>query len=147
MGVLTGNYRVTFDAASLARFAALTNAPAIMTPFYTAAMNASVNYVVTQAKMRAPVKTGTLRRGITGYTLSPWRGVVGVSRAVPYARRREYGFDAQTDRLGRYYPLDPIDPALRAHMFYLKRGLEASYPFIEGAFSTAAHVGLRTLFI
>jgi hypothetical protein len=130
MGVLTGNYRVTFDAASLARFAALTNAPAIMTPFYTAAMNASVNYVVTQAKMRAPVKTGTLRRGITGYTLSPWRGVVGVSRAVPYARRREYGFDAQ-----------------RAHMFYLKRGLEASYPFIEGAFSTAAHVGLRTLFI
>lgn len=149
MGVLSTNpsYYAQFDAASMARFAALINAGAIMTPFYLAAMNASVNYVKTQAMLRAPVLTGNLRRGITGYTQSPWVGVVGVSTAIPYARRREFGFDNQTDSLGRHYTQDPGDPEMRTHMFYLRNGLEASYPFIEGAFSVAAQVGLRTLLL
>lgn len=43
----------------------------------------------------------TLQSGFTSTTES------FVGSALPYARRREYGFSGQTDVLGRYYPNDP----------------------------------------
>lgn len=167
MGVLSDAYRLEFDAASLRRFAALANSAAVFGRYYTTAMNASVNMVRTQAKARAPVGDysvlrvvnnkaryvstgrtgGTLRRGITGLVRGPWEGYVGVGEEVPYARRRELGFDQQTDALGRYYAMDPADPTKRANMFYLKRGLQASEPFISSAFATSTRMALREMFI
>lgn len=48
------------------------------------AMQKIVAVVEADAKRRAPVRTGNLRRSITGRTLSPLRGVVGSN--VHYAR-------------------------------------------------------------
>lgn len=139
MGVLsTAPYVMSFDAASLMRLSRLMATAPIFARYYAAAMNASVAKVISESKQRAPVLTGTLRRGITGRTESPWRGVVGVGQQVPYARRREFGFSGMTDALGRFYPHDPGS-------FYLHGGLDASQPFIRTAFFTATELALRDI--
>ena len=148
-----GEYRLEFDAPSVARLNAMMGAAPIFARYYLAAMNACVNQVATRAKLSAPVGVyeyagrtgGTLRRGIRGYAESPWVGRVGVGKEVPYARRREFGFDNQTDRLGRYYALDPADDAKRANMFYLRRALQASQPYINAAFLTSTRLAIAEM--
>ena len=151
---MAGEYRVEFDAPTVARIGKLAGSSAIFASYYLTAMNACVQQVQTRAKQNAPVGVyndgtgrtgGTLRRGIKGYAKSPWLGVVGVGREVPYARRREFGFDNQTDRLGRYYAMDPKDAAKRANMFYLKRALQSSLPFISSAFRTSTNLAIQQM--
>lgn len=146
MGLLSGAmYAMDFDAATIARIGALMNTLPVFERYYLSAMRYSVSLVNTRAQQNAPVLTGTLRRAIRGQVLSPMLGKVGVLRNVPYARRRELGFDAQHDALGRYYPLDPKDPDKRAKMFYLRRALEDSRIEISTAFRTATTLSIRTI--
>ena len=143
-------YTVSFDPASMGRIAAMMNAQPTFARFYLAAMRECVNLVNMKAQQNAPVKFGKLRAGIRGRTLTPWLGKVGVITNIPYARRREFGFDARTDRLGRYYPRDPKDDSVsrdgapaRSHMFYLKRALEDSRPFIATRYRTATRMAIK----
>lgn len=148
MGVLNeALYGMEFDAATLRRIGAMVNAAPVFEMYYRSAMRYCVNLVSSRATQNAPVLTGTLHRGIRGFTLSPYLGKVGVLSSIPYARRRELGFDARTDRLGRFYPLDPKDPAKRAKMYYLRRALEDSRPEIAVAFRTATTMSIRTIAI
>lgn len=148
MGILSqAPLVVGFDAASLARLAALANVAGPMVAAYTGVMNRSVALVLRRAGENAPVVRGTLKRGLRGETLSPWEGRVGVIDSVPYARRREFSFDNQTDSLGRYYPMDPIDPAKRANMHYLERALIATKPDIMEGYSAATSLTLRRAFL
>lgn len=145
MGLLTASYGATLDPASMARIAKLIGSAGIFATYYRSAMNYSVNLVKAEAVKRAPVQSGNLRRAAVAQVLSPWEGVVGFSPMAPYARRREFGFDNQTDALGRYYALDPIDPDKRANMHYLQRGYDASLPAIRSAFSAATMMSLKTI--
>jgi len=145
-------YTLTFDAASIHRMRALMGATAAFEGFYAAAMRASVNQVATRAMLNAPVGRyphqpghtgGHLRDNIRGFVVSPLVGVVGVDKKVPYAKRREFGYDGRKDKLGRYYPMDPLPGTVsasgdlaRSHMFYLRRALIDSQPFIASAFRT-----------
>lgn len=147
-------YQIEFDIPTIARIGNMVGAQAMIAGYYLQAMKACVQHVETKAKLNAPVGVyndgtgrtgGTLRRGIKGYAKSPWLGVVGVGREVPYARRREFGFDNQTDRLGRYYALDPKDAAKRSNMFYLKRALQSSMPFIASAFRTSTNLAIQQM--
>lgn len=143
MGILSdAPYIVELDAASLKRIGAMMAAPAIFVPYYTTAMNASVQRVVTESKKVAATSfknpTGTLMRGITGHVVNPWLGVAGVGAEIPYARRREFGFSGMTDALGRHYTDDP-------GAFYMHKGLEASRSYITDAFGTATLAALRTI--
>lgn len=146
-------YSVTFDAASMARIAAMMNAQPTFARYYAVAMSECVNLVNMKAQKNAPVgvyadprhQGGNLRRSIRGQIVTPWLGRVGVLSNVPYARRREFGFDGRTDSLGRFYPLDPKDSAKRSHMFYLRRALEDSRPFIATRFRAATQMAIRTL--
>lgn len=131
-------YEVTFDPATVAKVSAMSAMVANMPAFYSAAMHASVNYVKDQASGFAPVITGNLRRGLRAIVDNPMQGRVGVVVSVPYARRRELGFSGMRDSLGRYYPHDPGS-------FYLRRGLDASLPFIQSAFATEADLAIRTV--
>lgn len=149
---LIGNaiYGITFDPASMARIAALVNAQPTFARYNLSAIRDSVNLVNQKAQQNAPVLTGALRRAIRGQVVSPWLGKVGVLGNIPYARRREFGFDNQHDRLGRYYPRDPLDSTLskdgmpaRSHMFYLNRALQDSRPFIAARFRAATQMAIR----
>ena len=145
---LIGNamYGITFDAASMARIAALVNAQPTFAKYHLAAMRYCVNLVNQKAQANAPVLTGTLRRGIRGYVMTPWLGQVGVLGNVPYGRRREFGFDNMTDRMGRTYANgDPLysNTAARSHMMYLHRALDSSRPAIGIAFRTATQMAIR----
>lgn len=142
MGLLTSSYSATLDPASLMRLAKLMDAASIFSLYYTAAMNFSVNKVKTEAATRAPVVSGNLRRSAAAKVLSPWEGMAGFTEMAPYARRREFGFDDSTDSLGRYYPMDPADPSLRANMHFLQRGYEASLPAIAQAYASATTAAL-----
>lgn len=146
---LIGNamYGITFDPASMARIAALVNAQPTFAKYNLTAVRASVNLVNQKAQANAPVLTGTLRRGIRGFVLSPWLGQVGVLGNIPYGRRREFGFDHMTDRMGRTYSQgDPLfsNTAARGHMHYLGRALQDSRPFIANAFRTATQMAIRS---
>lgn len=149
MGLLNGAlYSMTFDAATVARIGALVNALPVFEGYYLAAMRACVSRVSATAMRNAPVLTGTLRRGIRAGTVTPWVGQVGVISAVPYARRREFGFDNRTDRLGRKFANgDPLftNTDKRSHMFYLKRALEAEQPFIAATFRSSTTLAIRAV--
>ena len=67
--------------ALAARYA---GAPAIVRAEMQTAMTQSVGVIEAQGKANTPVKTGTLRRSITGQAQSYQLGVVGTN--VPYAR-------------------------------------------------------------
>ena len=143
---MSPNYAITFDPATIARIQAMLTADARMAEYYTTAMRACVSDVQANAQRFAPVGVyttsnrtgGNLRRGIRGQVLSPVEGVVGVAQSIPYARRRELGFSGMRDRLGRFYPHDPGS-------FYLRRGMEASLPFIESTFRTAVQAGVQAI--
>lgn len=149
MGLLMqdSTFALSLDPSSLARISALVHAMPTFERYYTSAMRACVNLVNKKAQENAPVLRGTLRRGIRGYVRSPWLGQVGVLASVPYARRREFGFDGRTDSLGRYYPLDPKDPAKRTKMHYLQRALEDSRPFIRTTYRTATQLAIKEILI
>jgi len=149
---LIGNamYGITFDPASMARIAALVNAEPTFARYNLAAIRTSVNLVTQKAIKNAPVRDGHLWKAIRGRPLSPWLGEVGVLANIPYARRREFGFDNRHDSLGRYYMRDPLDATIsndgtpaRDHMFYLNRALQDSRPFIAQAFRTATQMAIR----
>lgn len=135
-------FGIGFDAATVARLSRLIEAGPIFTAYYGAAMNACVNYVTTKAKQNASQRfqqpTGTLMRGITGVVHSPFLGEVGVGKQVPYARRREFGFNGMTDALGRTYTNDP-------GAFYLTDAYHDSLPFIATTFRTATMLGVQRL--
>jgi len=61
---------------------------------------AAAQMVASDARAKAPVLSGTLRRSITVEAVGP--GDVRVGSDVPYARRIEYGFDGSDSR-GRTY--------------------------------------------
>lgn len=146
MGLLRDSaYGFSFDGGTLRRMAMLMNTAPVFERFYMVAMNQSVNMVNRRAQENAPVLTGTLRRAIRGKVLNPYLGQVGVLATVPYARRREYGFDGRTDALGRFYPMDPVDPDKRAHMFYLRRALQTSQPEINALYRTATALAIREI--
>jgi hypothetical protein len=138
-------YSLQLDPASVRRIHAMIGAVPTMERYYRSTMNAVVNHIRTEASGNAPVLTGTLRRGIRAQVETAWLGYVGVIRNVPYARRREFGFDGQTDRLGRYYPQDPKDPAKRAHLHYLKRAVESSIPFVQKAYNTSTALAVQEM--
>jgi len=145
---LIGNamYGISFDPASMARIAALVNAQPVFARYNLAAMRVCVNLVVQKAIANAPVKDGHLWKAIRGYPLSPWLGQVGVLGNIPYGRRREFGFDNMTDKLGRTYSRgDPLytNTDARSHMHYLGRALDSSRPFIANAFRTATQMAIR----
>lgn len=145
MGLLTNsNFAVTFDAASLARFARMVNAAPVFARYYQGAMSACVLRVQGAAKdnaaQRFAAPTGNLLRNIQGRVASPWIGYVGVTRSVPYARRREFGFSGMTDSLGRFYPNDP-------GQFYLRDALSANRPFIQATFAAATAMAVRDFII
>ena len=146
MGVLSESlYSMQFDAASLRRMATMVNALPIFERYYLAAMRYSVNLVASRATQNAPVLYGHLHRSIRGFPLTPYLGKAGVLATVPYARRREFGFDNRTDRLGRHYALDPKDAEKRAHMYYLHRALDESRPEIAIAYRTAVQLSIREI--
>jgi HK97 gp10 family phage protein len=70
-----------------------------------AAVSEAASSLEADAKRRAPVQTGTLRRGIRTAPITPW-GVGGwqttVGPTVVYSRRVELGLHG-TDSLGRTY--------------------------------------------
>lgn len=84
-----------------------------------AAMRSGALLVETDAKRRAPFKTGTLRRSIhTEVDLDGSQVEAAVGTDVPYAARLEFGFDG-TDKLGREYHQPPrpyLRPALDENM-------------------------------
>ncbi len=157
-----GVYSMTFDPATIRRIAALTYAAPVFEGYYLSAMRYSVNLVNQLAQKNAPVGDypgtkpkqtgGNLRRSIRGQTVTPYLGKVGVLASVPYARRREFGFDGQTDSLGRYYPMDPTAGAVsadgasaRSHMFYLHRALQTAQPAINAAWRTSTQLAIKQI--
>lgn len=81
---------------------------AVDRPALQTAMVAGAKIIEADAKRRAPVETGTLRRSIT--TVTTGDGVAVGSNLV-YARRIELGFSG-TDSLGRAFD-QPPQPYLR----------------------------------
>lgn len=137
------NYEMTLDPASVARIARLVQADVRMREFYLAAMRYSVSLVLGKAQANAADgrfvnPTGNLLQNITGYVASWDVGVVGVTRSVPYARRREFGFTGRTDSLGRHYTNDP-------GAFYLRDALTDSQPEIATAFGAATTLAIRNI--
>lgn len=155
MGIVSNAlYGVSFDAASMLRIASLMNTQPTFDLYYLAAMRKCVNKVRAEAIKNAPVLSGDLWRAITVGTVTPTIGQVGVLANVPYARRRELGFDGRTDILGRHFTLDPRDDTVsgdgaptRSHMFYLKRALETSRPFIAVTFRTYTQMAVRQIIL
>ena len=146
-------YFVELDPVSQMRMRNMMAAGIKMDLFYLTAMKTAVNYVHAQVTERIPVGVydqsvasqrglsgGNLKRGIRAIADSPWIGQVGIINTIPYAKRREYGFDQQTDALGRYYPFDPKVPAKRAHMYYMRGAFIASIPFINETFRTTSRL-------
>jgi hypothetical protein len=137
-----GEYILRFDALSEARLARLMAAPLTMDAFYLGAMRYSVSLVTMKAKQNAASRfvrpTGNLLNNIQGYVMSPMLGVVGVTRSVPYGKRREFGFTGMTDSLGRTYTRDP-------GVFYLRDALVDSIPQIDAAFMTATSFSIRAM--
>jgi hypothetical protein len=133
------------DRASWERVVALVNDATAVMAAYESAMARSVALVQKRAVENAPRVSGTLARGIRGQVDSIFEGRVGVIDTIPYATRREFGFDNQTDSLGRYYPLDPKDPAKRANMHYLERALISAQPDILAIYSGAMTLALHRL--
>lgn len=88
--------------------------------------------VASDAKPRAPYKSGTLRRSIEPQEKGPGEVVVGSS--VPYARRIEYGF-MQADSRGRRY-----NQAARP---YLRPAFEENKGRVRAAIVQAARVLIR----
>jgi HK97 gp10 family phage protein len=84
------------------------------------------------AKRRAPVLTGTLRRSI--HIEDKGSHVVAVGTNVPYARRMEFGF-AATDSRGRRFN-QPARP-------YLRPALDENRSQMEREFSDALNDLLR----
>jgi HK97 gp10 family phage protein len=66
-----------------------------------------------EAQVRAPVKTGTLRRDITVQIVesTPTSAIAAIGTGVPYGPRIEFGFNGR-DKLGRLYS-QPAQPYLR----------------------------------
>jgi HK97 gp10 family phage protein len=66
-----------------------------------------------EAQVRAPVKTGTLRRDITVQIVesTPTSAIAAIGTSVPYGPRIEFGFNGR-DKLGRLYS-QPAQPYLR----------------------------------
>lgn len=141
--MLGGAYELTFDVASVRRIAALVNTAPIFAFYYEAAMRMSVNLVVRYAIRNAPVLSGDLWRAIRSQVVTPYLGKVGVLSAVPYARRREFGFDDKTDVLERHYTLDPKDAGKRSHMMYLHRAYKEAQPAISAAWRSATQLAIR----
>lgn len=81
-----------------------TKLSAISVAFGGSAMNAPLmagaQIVANDARTKAPVLSGTLRRSIGTEVISS--GVVAVGTSVPYARRIEMGFEG-ADKRGRVY--------------------------------------------
>ena len=92
-----------------------------------------------------------MRKGLTALVPSPFVGIVGVVKEVPYAKRREYTFDKKTDRLGRYYEMDPRDDTYgtvgktRDHIMYLHRAVQKNIPLIMSVFKTSATLSVREI--
>ena len=151
MGLLRdGLYRMEFSPEALHRIAALTYAAPTFKLYYRNAMAASVTLVARRAKANAPVLTGTLRRAIRGQVLSPYQGRVGVLDTIPYARRREYGFDNQTDSRGRTFSNgDPLysNPDKRSHMMYLHRAKQESLPEIAALWRSATTLAVKRVIL
>lgn len=133
----SATYSVRLDPASAARIARLIAVEAKFTEYFLTAMRACVVKVQGAAKDNAASRfmqpTGNLLRNIQGYVPSPYLGAVGVTRSVPYARRRELGFSGMTDSLGRYYPDDP-------GAYYLHDALKDNEPFIAETFAAATEM-------
>lgn len=141
-------YTVSLSAQSQAKLAALASAaPLAMRTALTTGMWACVQQVKARAVQNAPWVSGNLRRNIIAdvQEIPEVIGIVGVGNNVPYARRREFGFDDQRDSLNRYFPQDPKDPAKRANMFYMRRALDDSRPFIATTLWGSVDVALRVL--
>lgn len=151
MGLLRDSlYRMEFSPEAILRIGRLVNTGPMFMAYYTGAMRQSVALVSRRAKDNAPVLTGTLRRGVRGQVITPWQGRVGVISNVAYARRREFGFDGQTDAAGRTFANgDPLysNPDKRAHMMYLHRALEASRPEIAAFYRTATQTAIRQVIL
>ncbi|MBF6591860.1 MAG: HK97 gp10 family phage protein [Ktedonobacterales bacterium] len=151
MGLLRDSlYKLEFSPEALMRIGRLINTGPTFARFYTAAMREAVNLVQHRAQANAPVLTGALRRGIRGYVRSPWLGEVGVISSIPYAMRREFGFDGLTDSLGRTYAAgDPLytNPDKRSHMQYLHRALHDSQPEVNALWRTATRLAVREVIL
>lgn len=151
MGLLRDSlYKMEFSPEALLRIGRLVNTGPVFTARYRAAMRQAVNLVQGRAQRNAPVLHGDLRRALRGYVRSPWLGEVGVLAVIPYARRREFGFDGMTDSLGRVYANgDPLysNPDKRSHMLYLHRALHDSQPEINALYRTATHLAIRDVIV
>jgi HK97 gp10 family phage protein len=78
-----------------------------------AAVLAGGQLIKNEAQVRAPVKTGTLRRSITVQISesSATNASAAIGTNLAYARRIEFGFNGR-DKLGRLYS-QPAQPYLR----------------------------------
>lgn len=151
MGLLRDSlYRVEFSPESLIRMGRLINAEPIFAANYQRAIRTSTAEATRQAQRNAPVLTGTLKRGIQGVVVSPWVGKVAVLASIPYAKRREFGFDNMTDAAGRTYRRgDPMytNPDKRSHMHYMHRALVAVQPFVNAQFKAATMMSWREVIV
>ncbi len=96
------------------------------------ALRAAALVVQNDAKRRAPVLTGTLRRSI--HTEDRGSHAVSVGTDVPYAARQEFGF-AGTDSLGRTYQ--------QSARPYLRPALDENRTEMEREFADALEELLR----
>ncbi len=146
LGTFADSFVMRFDASTMARVDRLMGAQATMRGYYMAAMRACAAQVARTAATPpyAPVLTGTLRRSIDFDVPNPMEAKVFVAN-VPYAARREYGFDNKTDALGRHFTLDPTDPGKRTHMMYLHRALDDNRPFIAATLRAAVMDGFKEM--
>lgn len=96
-------FTVQFDAGSALAERYATLASDLRGQALRDAVEAGALIVETDAKIAAPVLTGTLRRSLhTEVTSSDGQAEALVGTDVPYARRLEFGF-VGADRLGRHY--------------------------------------------
>jgi len=147
---MAGEFVVEFDLNSRLKMQRLMTAQATFAEYYFLAMTDVTHAVASKAGERdyAPVGEhfgGTLRRGIRGFAETPYIGVIGVLKNVPYARRREYTFDGKHDRLGRFYPRDPKDIEKRKHIMYLHRAVHDSRMLIVSRFGIATTFAVREM--
>lgn len=131
---MPSDFHMGFDPGSLAALTKLEGFAALLNPEVTKALTQAGELLVTTAQANTWTvfanPTGRLASSIYFYVVSPME--VDLAVAVPYGRRREYGFSGMTDSLGRFFPSDPAKP-------YLQPAIDTDTPLVQELMATAVY--------
>lgn len=100
-------FSLSFDPQSLKQITQFAGFRALLSDEVQAAMNEAGSLLIAsiQGHMHWKNPTGALFDSIQRVNDSPYE--IEIGSALPYIKRREFGFSQMVDSLGRFYPYDP----------------------------------------